>query len=339
MKRLLLTAGITAALVTGTSGGTRADVTAWGPGQVVVDDSQPGRLVGRASDEKTGEAISELVLELLHPALADGRSFPEPWVAQGNAARAHAVAQVITANDGSFRFEGLSVGRYLVRPKSPHLNSFAQAASISLQDPVATILMSVDLGRSISGTVVDANGQALAGFFVFLSGVDPGDGSNAQNPNETAPWTQSGQDGHFTLVRLPDGILHVQAARQEFGFSAPLQVKPGSEQQALKATVPDERRLLDPNAQTAGIGVSLHFSPLGPKLARLGASMPAAEAGLLPGDLVHTVDGRPTRFMTPVEFVSRCRGVAGSTVTLGVERDGQNHEFQIRRIPLENPPR
>ena len=306
----------------------------WAPGQVVVDRAQPGLLVGTVVDSRSGKAIAELTLELIRPALSEGRTFPEPWVAQGANSRALSVARVSTARDGSFRFEGLSVGLYMVRVRSATLNSPGAEASISLEQPLRTLSLSLDLGRRVSGTVVDEEGRPLSGMFVILAGLDLGDGSNALRPEDAAPWAQSGKGGRFTLVQLPEGILHLQAARREYGFSRPATVPPDETPAHLEFTVPDERALLGPSARDAGIGVSLHFSSHGPVLSRVNASMPAALAGLRKGDLVETIDGRPTRFMSAVEFVSRCRGAAGSTVALGIKRDERQLQVHLQRVVL-----
>jgi len=314
------------------AGPAEAEVSA--PGEVVVDKSQPGILIGTVLDSRSGTAIPELTLELLRPALSEGRTFPEPWVAQGANSRSVVVARVSTARDGSFRFEGLSLGLYVVRARSAALNKHSEEASISVEQPVRTLSLNLDRGRSVSGGVVDEQGRPISGMFVFLAGLDPGDGSNALRPEDAAPWAQSGEDGHFTLVQLPEGTLHLQAARREYGFSEPATVPPGEIPEHLEFMVPDERALVGPSARNAGIGVSLRFSSHGPMLSRVSDALPAAGAGLQKGDLVETIDGRPTRFMSAVEFISRCRGPAGSTVVLAIKRGDRQLEVHLQRVLL-----
>ena len=56
---------------------------------------------------------------------------------------------------------------------------------------------------------------------------------------------------------------------------------------------------------------------------------PAAEAGLLPGDFLRTIDGEPTRFMSAIEGERRLRGEPGSTVTLSLIRGSTQEPFDI----------
>jgi hypothetical protein len=312
----------------------QAQISVWAPGQVVLDENEPGRLLGKVTDRSSGEALGGLRLVLLRPALSTGRTFPEPWVAHGSDSRALTVAQVTTARDGSFRFEGLSVGRYLLRARAALKGSAGEEANLSVEHPVRTVSLALDLGRSLSGTVVDAQGKPLPGLFVLLAGLDLGDGRNALDPDETAPWTRSDRDGHFTLAQLPEGILHVQAVHKDYGFSLPQAVGADEIQGHIELSVPDERVFLDPLSRSGGIGVSLSFSTRGPKLSRVVPDLPAYRAGLLVGDLVVSIDGRPTPFMTRMEFINRCRGKAGSTVVLRIERAGRPLEFQLQRAVL-----
>jgi len=309
-------------------------VAVWAPGQIVLDEGEPGRLMGKVTDRASGEPLGGLRLVLLRPALSTGRTFPEPWVAHGSDSKAKAVAQVTTASDGSFRFEGLSVGRYVVRARAALEGSPGEEANLSVEHPVRTVSLSLDLGRSLSGTVMDAQGQPLSGLFVLLAGLDLGDGRNTLDPDKTAPWTRSDRDGRFTLAQLPEGILHLQAIHQDYGFSLPRRVSADEIVSHLELSVPDERVMLAPAARSGGIGVSLSFSPRGPKLSRVVPDLPAHRAGLILGDLVESIDGRPTPFMTRMEFIHRCRGKAGSTVILKVERDGRHMEFRLQRAVL-----
>ena len=60
---------------------------------------------------------------------------------------------------------------------------------------------------------------------------------------------------------------------------------------------------------------------------------PAAQAGLMPGDRVVKIDGELTRDITLLEAVKKLRGHPGTTVTLTILREGENHlkDVTIRR--------
>ena len=65
---------------------------------------------------------------------------------------------------------------------------------------------------------------------------------------------------------------------------------------------------------------------------------PAHRQGILPGDVISTIDGHPTREMSIDQAMKALRGSRGSTVTIIVEREGERHPltFRMRRaeIPL-----
>ncbi|KPK58686.1 MAG: hypothetical protein AMS21_10475 [Gemmatimonas sp. SG8_38_2] len=68
----------------------------------------------------------------------------------------------------------------------------------------------------------------------------------------------------------------------------------------------------------AGVAYYLSYAPL---IGSVEEGMPAAEAGVLPGDLIVAVDTVETRLWT--EFATYVRQRPGETVSLGIERDEQ----------------
>lgn len=95
---------------------------------------------------------------------------------------------------------------------------------------------------------------------------------------------------------------------------------------------PNRAQLLQEDASGAfeGIGASVQMDELGrlviaePYLGR-----PAAEAGVLRGDIVLEVDGQSLRGLSLYESVLLIRGEAGSTVVLTVLREGMPDPFEI----------
>ncbi|MEM7605840.1 MAG: PDZ domain-containing protein [Myxococcota bacterium] len=62
---------------------------------------------------------------------------------------------------------------------------------------------------------------------------------------------------------------------------------------------------------------------------------PAAEAGLVAGDRIVSVNGEPVRNLAYQEVVERLRGRAGSTVRVQVEREGELVPLTLRRVAYE----
>jgi carboxyl-terminal processing protease len=64
---------------------------------------------------------------------------------------------------------------------------------------------------------------------------------------------------------------------------------------------------------------------------------PALDAGLRRGDVIETIDDAPVTEMNPDEAVARIKGPEGSTVDIGVLRDGAPLDVSIVRRSIELP--
>ena len=64
---------------------------------------------------------------------------------------------------------------------------------------------------------------------------------------------------------------------------------------------------------------------------------PAVAAGLRRGDVIQTIDGAPVSEINSDEAVARIKGPEGSTVEVGVDRDGSELSFSITRRSIELP--
>ena len=82
------------------------------------------------------------------------------------------------------------------------------------------------------------------------------------------------------------------------------------------------------SAQTPIIGVQIEDSQDGPRVVEVNSGGPADEAGVQPGDVITSVDGRPVTNTTELIVTIREKAV-GDTVTLTVERDGAEVELQM----------
>ena len=62
---------------------------------------------------------------------------------------------------------------------------------------------------------------------------------------------------------------------------------------------------------------------------------PAQKAGILPKDIITTIDGRPVERKAVDEVVTLLKGNVGTYVTLGIIRNGQPLTFRIQRANIE----
>jgi carboxyl-terminal processing protease len=63
--------------------------------------------------------------------------------------------------------------------------------------------------------------------------------------------------------------------------------------------------------------------------------LPAAQAGLVPGDQILFINGRDVRDMSPDAIHLALEGEVGSTVELTVAHRGQIERMLLKRAPLE----
>lgn len=86
-----------------------------------------------------------------------------------------------------------------------------------------------------------------------------------------------------------------------------------------------------------GIGVEVNIRNDQPTVVRVLADNPAAEAGVLAGDVIATVNDENVLDLSVDELVAKIRGEIGTTVKLGVIRDSAPREFTITRAEVSNP--
>ena len=103
------------------------------------------------------------------------------------------------------------------------------------------------------------------------------------------------------------------------------------EQAALEAS--------DTSGQFGGIGSMVEWSEedLAVRITEPFPGSPAAEAGLVVGDLIITVDGEPVSELGMSGTIAKVRGPVDTEVALGVRRDGEEFELAIVRAIIEMP--
>jgi carboxyl-terminal processing protease len=86
----------------------------------------------------------------------------------------------------------------------------------------------------------------------------------------------------------------------------------------------------------AGIGAELDVDPQthAVRVADVFPGSPAESAGLAPGDVITSIDGAPPPATTPTAVAAALRGAPGTTVRLGITRDGATREplAIVRRV-------
>ena len=128
------------------------------------------------------------------------------------------------------------------------------------------------------------------------------------------------------------------------------------ESAVMKGAIPQMLANLDPHSQFfeptpfvrlreeqagtyAGIGMQIAMFEGSPIVEHPFPGTPAFQAGVRPGDAIRTVDGQKTRGRTLDEVVDLVRGLRGTAVRLGLQRDGQRDlvEVDVIRDTIPRP--
>lgn len=314
-------------------------VPALAPGQTVIDPDEDGRISGDIFDARTNLPQAGSVIALYHPRNLSDRVWPEPWVPDFPAEDDTPVATVRAASEGQFLFDGLAPGLYRVAPlvaAGSQVTTFEVV--ITREDPSEYVTLRTNMGGVLTGRVVGTDGVGISGLFVYVAGMDDGAGGNIFAGRPPNPRAVTREDGSFSLADVPPGDLHVQAGRQDFGFSPlrPLTIGVADDVTDLQFVVPDERERIERGREArGGLGVVVDFDRFGVRIRRLMPGFPAEKAGLLPGDRILALDGLSTLWMIRFEFFSRARGEIDEPITLTVQRgDEAPFDVTVRRAQM-----
>lgn len=86
-----------------------------------------------------------------------------------------------------------------------------------------------------------------------------------------------------------------------------------------------------------GIGVELSLRKDAVTVVRVLPDNPGAQAGLLAGDIITSINGESNPKWTVDDVVSRIRGEAGTTVKITTIRANEEKEFTLTRAEINNP--
>ncbi|MBL8923718.1 MAG: carboxypeptidase regulatory-like domain-containing protein [Myxococcaceae bacterium] len=227
---------------------------------------------------------------------------------------------------GHFHLAGLAPGRYQVSAIAPGL---APAPPVSV-DLVAggdeTVDLRLGVGASLSGSVLDRDSRSpLQGARLSLE-------QTRDEPVAALAVARTDERGAFTLQGLPQGrhSLFIAAASHHARLVS-VELKPGANGPLTidLGTVPDGGT---PQLELVGIGAVLKASGDALVIERTVEGGGAAEAGLVPGDLVLSIDGTPTATLGFAGAIERIRGAEDTTVTLEVRRQSSAVEsVTVRR--------
>lgn len=97
---------------------------------------------------------------------------------------------------------------------------------------------------------------------------------------------------------------------------------------------------IDTSGELTGVGIQISEDKKTGRLIVISPieDTPAAEAGILAQDLILKIDGNDTKGMNVNDAVDLIRGEQGSQVTLTIERNGQERDYDIIREKIEIHP-
>jgi carboxypeptidase family protein len=171
---------------------------------------QTGRVQGVVLDALTHQPVRKATIDIELIGNAGGQTRVQQQQPQQQGA--------VTDTSGTFEFHGLPAGRYQIRvmhQSYPRLgfDGVRKNVEVSASEAAARVTVELVPGASVTGRVVDEDGDPLTGCFVQLH--------PAKNPNGGVPATYvplAGNDGSYRLANIPPGkyILNAQCRTPVF---------------------------------------------------------------------------------------------------------------------------
>ncbi|MEM9696815.1 MAG: carboxypeptidase regulatory-like domain-containing protein, partial [Myxococcota bacterium] len=229
---------------------------------------------------------------------------------------------VRTLGEGSFLLGDLPPGRYV-------LSALTETTPPAKSEPIELgagerrqgVRIVVAEGGEVDGRVSDAeSGRPVAGAQVRLQGVIIG-------PRSVPATVETDEDGRFTLVGVPEETpfsIRTEAPGYNIRLTAGLTVKSSVSITLNPADGPTRKEVPTTGIYVRAVSTGLEVTLVEP-------SSTADKAGVLPRDLIRTIDGRSTEFMTPAEGLQYLRGEPGTSVSLAIERDGVPRTIRVER--------
>jgi hypothetical protein len=301
------------------------------------------RANGRGSVEKSDvpAGASDVELRLasrggIRGTVSDGHGKVIPgftvvaWPKLGSVARGEPVSSTTFAGDGRYEML-LPPGEYVVRAAA---HGFAPSAeqNASVGGDVVTLDFALGRGGRIFGRVIDRQSHAaIANARVLLEGVGAGGGILLESD------TLSDGSGNFSIGGVAAGrqSIEVSADGHNGRIVSGLDTSGDGEVGPLSI---DLRPLADgeePKIELVGIGIVIGADETGILVKGTAPGGGAAQAGLVPGDIILAVDGTPVEQLGFPGAVQMLRGPEDSTVTVTVRHaDGSSTVIVVPRKRL-----
>ncbi|MCK6525997.1 hypothetical protein L6R50_00030 [Myxococcota bacterium] len=288
-----------------------------------------GSITGRVATVE-GRPVASLAVTLLPDVLRADRIAFGLLPPRRKADPAHAV----TDGGGRFGFSGLPLGRYRIRLDRHPFGLHEEWIGLVPAAPHREFNPAVAPYGTVTGVIVDRRGFPVEDAGVLTVALD-GPGGTNQRWGVRHPESERGSDpqGRFSLRGLPVGRVWIAASsagRQS--RPVPVEVRAGATVEGIRLVLPDETTS-GPGRIAGTVRLIVSAGLRGPEVRRVPESSVAR--GLLEeGDLLATIDGRPTLRMSWVEFVWSLGGAPGSPVRLGLVRRGAAREVALARQPV-----
>jgi len=222
---------------------------------------------------------------------------------------------------GRFEVKDLPPGPVTISASAPgHLPSAEIEATVPEHPGIAEVEIRLGQGGRVSGRVTDrTTGQPLPGARIVLEG----DGGSAPSLLDPGASAVAGADGSFLIAGMPVRTvsLHVAADGHHARIVTGIDVPDGGVAGPVEVKLTPLAEGEEPRVELAGIGASMERR--GRSALRITMVVPgggAAEAGLLPGDEILSVEGRPVSELGLAGAVDLIRGPEDTRVRLVVRR-------------------
>jgi RNA polymerase sigma factor (sigma-70 family) len=229
-------------------------------------------------------------------------------------------------------------GRFELRVAKGEYELLVSAAGWAPSKPIPASAGSTDTkvqlsrGATLAGVVLDAGtNQPLSYARVQREG---GGGGASALPANAGTVTRA--DGTFELTGIPVGpfTLSIAAGNHHPRLESGLVATEGGTLGPLKVALVELKDGETPKIELVGIGVKLAPDNDAAKVDLVIPGSGAEAAGVLAGDRIVAIDGILLTTLGMEGAVSRIRGVAGTTLTVTIDRGGKSSNLVVERKPL-----
>ncbi len=292
----------------------RAQTVEAGRAELEIRLEDGGRIVGRVTDE-AGAAVLGFTVQAFQPT--------------GPLERELVRAGSFFDRSGSFELRAIpegpiqvTVGAAGFAPSEDH------PVMVSASRP-AELAIVLSRGALLAGRVLDRDTRAA------IADAEIGlDGSAGREGVSAAPMfskARTDADGSFELVGVAQGkrALLVAAPEHHARIVSEIHVPPAGRVTLEPILLTKLEANESPRLELAGLGAVLRPDGEGLRVERVIEEGGAAEAGLIPGDLILHIDGQPVVALGFERAIASIRGPIDSRVVLGVRREGAREALQI----------